>query len=204
MDPLQLVQNSIVEVESFITKAECQALLGQLDNSVWTASSVIRYDADQPFNDVDDAMRSSLTANEEWFDSRLRKLLRFLETRIRERFGSGHRAFEPWQATRYKLNDHFNYHLDCGFWGNTKEGERSNTFLLYLDQPKRGGETHFRAFDRTVVPRAGKLLAWHNLLPGGGCNHAMIHAGLPVLAGRKTTLVTWERKRFRSPKGARR
>jgi prolyl 4-hydroxylase len=39
------------------------------------------------------------------------------------------------------------------------------------------------------------LVAWNNLLPNGNCNHAMVHASLPVTAGSKTILTTWERER---------
>jgi prolyl 4-hydroxylase len=41
----------------------------------------------------------------------------------------------------------------------------------------------------------GRLLVWNNLLPNGNCNHAMVHAGLPVTDGSKTILTTWERER---------
>jgi prolyl 4-hydroxylase len=102
---------------------------------------------------------------------------------------------EWWQATRYPVGGMLGYHLDSGYWDDHYAGDRVATFLLYLTTPLEGGGTHFRALDVLVEAQAGRLLAWNNLFPDGRPNHSMIHAGTPVMAGDKVTLVTWQRQR---------
>jgi prolyl 4-hydroxylase len=104
------------------------------------------------------------------------------------------KSLEPWQMIRYRRAGAYDYHLDCGAWSGHPSGERAQTVMLILEQPKRGGATHFRALARTIRPLAGRLVVWRNLLPNGACNHAMIHSGRPVWQGRKTILITWERQ----------
>jgi len=68
--------------------------------------------------------------------------------------------------------------------------------IIYLEPPQRGGETFFRALNYKIKPETGKLVIWNNLLPSGKPDYGMIHAGLPVLEGSKTILVTFERQRI--------
>src|SRR5262249_23632892 len=124
--------------------------------------------------------RCSSSSDQEWFGERLLSLISRIETRLRSSLGAQPSHFEPWQATRYRRGERFEYHLDCGFWERSNAGERTMSYLLYLDTPASGGGTHFRALNRTVKARAGRLLAWNNLLAKGGCNGAMIHSGLEV------------------------
>ena len=103
--------------------------------------------------------------------------------------------------TRYAKGQGFDFHLDCGCWGQDVSGERKRTILLYLEKPAGGGTTYFRALNLEVQPVVGRLVVWNNLLPNGNCNHAMVHAGLQITAGSKTVLSTWEREKryFREP-----
>ena len=141
----------------------------------------------------------SETAHQKWFSGRLNRMLRQIETRLQKLFALEIANLEYWQATDYSRLGKFDYHLDAGYWGAHYAGERILTFLLYLNTPLKGGGTHFRALDVTVESKAGRLLVWDNLFPNGDCNHRMIHSATPVLSGKKTTLVTWQRqKKFRT------
>lgn len=140
-------------------------------------------------------MRKSQTSGQSWFSDELNEVLATIEERLAHLLSSSRRHFEEWQATRYNTNDAFDYHVDGGNWEHTAAGERKRSFVIYLDTPARGGETRFRALNRTIAAKAGRLLVWNNLLPTGKCNFAMIHAGLPVEEGTKTILVSWERQR---------
>jgi prolyl 4-hydroxylase len=118
--------------------------------------------------------------------------LEAVEARLSAQFFISANRLEPWQMTRYRRGDGFDYHLDCGSHAGHLTGERVRTILIVIEEPAQGGATHFRALRTNVRPRLGRLLVWNNLLPTGRCNHAMIHAGRPVWRGRKTILTTFE------------
>lgn len=198
MKPLKhrvLAPNSITIIDSFLTDEQCRWMLEELNLSCWRESRVLRERLGKQHSVISADFRSSVSADQEWFGSDLLREIRLIEGRLAKIFGSRAACLEPWQATKYQAGDQFRYHLDCGSWKRTSAGERRRTFLLYLRSPRGGGQTHFRALNRLISPKRGRLVAWSNLLDNGNCNHAMIHSGLEVTAGVKITLVTWERER---------
>jgi prolyl 4-hydroxylase len=182
----------VAVVDDFLSAAECTRLLAQAKAGEWVASSIVEPDGTSRL--TGGGRRSGsliLPACSRWATAKLRDV----ETRLSTRFGIEARNLEPWQFTRYRRGDFFDYHLDCGAWADHPSGERKRTILIVLEQPLRGGATHFRALGKTIRPLVGRLVVWHNLLPTGRCNYAMIHSGRPVWQGRKTILTTWERQR---------
>lgn len=144
-------------------------------------------------------MRKSQTSGQIWFSDEINQVLATIEERLSHLLATSRNRFEEWQATRYGKNDRFDYHVDGGNWERTAAGERKRSIVIYLDTPIQGGQTHFRALNKTIEPKAGRVLIWNNLLSTGKCNFAMIHAGLPVEEGTKTILVSWERERQLRP-----
>jgi prolyl 4-hydroxylase len=149
-----------------------------------------------PHSEIREDFRASATAEQDWFGPKLLRIIARIERRLTRLLACDPARFESWQATRYGKGGRFNYHVDGGYWKRSAAGDRKRTYLLYLDRPQNGGETHFRALNITVSPKPGRLVVWENLLPSGQCDHAMIHSGLEVRKGTKTTLVTWERERL--------
>jgi prolyl 4-hydroxylase len=134
---------------------------------------------------------------EDGFSSALRERLAHIESDIANIINTEVAKFEGWQATNYQQGEQFDFHLDAGVdFSKQFAGDRVRSIILYLESPDEGGETHFRALNIRIRPEMGKLVIWKNLLPSGFPDFAMIHAGMPVLKGSKTILVTWERKRI--------
>jgi 2OG-Fe(II) oxygenase superfamily len=183
---------TICVVDRFLSPAECSALLAISETGIWVASAVAPTGDGSPFSG---SGRNSQSMMMPASSEAMADLFGTIEARLAERFAMDARRLEPWQITRYRRGEHFDYHLDCGAFASHPSGERVRTVLIVLEKPLRGGATHFRALDRKISPRAGRLIVWRNLLPSGACNHAMIHAGRPVRQGRKTILTTWERRR---------
>jgi prolyl 4-hydroxylase len=190
-----VLDRKIYIADSFIKPAVCRKILAELQDAHWHSSMVIQHGSPANHTAIREDFRSSRSLRQEWFSDRLQELVIQVEKDLAEHFGCDPRRLELWQATRYEGGERFSYHLDAGSWRRSKAGERVRTYLVYLDTPKKGGETHFRALDVRVRPKAGRLAAWNNVLPSGHCDYAMVHAGLDVIAGVKTTLVTWERQR---------
>lgn len=181
--------------DAFLGTESCDQILEDLDHSYWHSSGVVELQSGRHQTQIREHFRASTTAQQAWFGANSLRIIRGIEKRLSTLFSCDPVCLESWQATRYEVGGRFGYHVDGGYWKRSAGGDRKRTYLLYLDTPKQGGETHFRALDITVAPKPGRLVAWQNLLPSGQCDHAMIHGGLVVLKGKKTTLVTWERER---------
>ena len=109
---------------------------------------------------------------------------------------------EPLQGQRYDVGQEFKAHTDyfapdgqdfvrfC-----TLSGQRTWTFMIYLNDVEAGGATRFKLLDKTFQPEAGKLLCWNNRLPDGGVNHATLHHGMKVRKGVKYVITKWYRER---------
>ncbi len=196
------LDDDIFIVDGFVSGPDCEAILDELDVVLWRTSLTYQRQEDDMYRNVLSPVRASETAHHDFFGDGLVEQLDALDARLEEEFGFDRVDLEHWQATRYGPGGLFDYHLDAGYWSDHYAGERILTFLVYLETPKSGGETHFRARDVVVEPRPGRLLVWRNLFDDGRANHQMIHSGAPLVAGRKTTLVTWQRQKpFRGSGG---
>jgi len=105
------------------------------------------------------------------------------------------------QAQRYDVGQQFKAHTDY-FEPGTAEfekfgGERGNrtwTFMVYLNDGMQGGGTKFFAIDHTFQPKKGQAVLWNNLNPDRTPNAATLHSGEPVLAGHKIIITKWFRE----------
>lgn len=115
---------------------------------------------------------------------------------------------EPLQGQRYDVGQEFKPHTDyfapdgqdfarfC-----TLSGQRTWTFMIYVNDVAAGGATRFKLLDKTFQPEAGKLLCWNNRLPdgpngeAGNVNPATLHHGMKVRKGVKYVITKWYRER---------
>jgi prolyl 4-hydroxylase len=185
----------VTEVSEFLTTAECEFVLRELEFVHWRHSHLISHGPEGQERAFISPRRVSETANQEWFTDDLDAFIRDIEIRLMciTPFDASH--LEYWQATRYSVGGELDHHLDAGYWTNHYARERKLTFLIYLTTPLRGGSTYFRALDRDVKAVAGRMIVWNNLFEDGRPNHKTIHCGSPLELGEKVTLVTWLRQR---------
>jgi prolyl 4-hydroxylase len=182
-------------VEAFLSAAQCERILEELEFAFWRPSTVAVRRRSGDLTIVRHATRKSESAGETWFTSPLRRMIRAIDLRVQEFVPRLPASREEWQATRYFKNGRFEYHLDCGHWAREPAGDRTHTAMIYLDTPRRGGNTRFRVLDVEVEPRPGRLVVWRNLTGENEPDPAMLHCSAPIEAGRKTVLVTWVRQR---------
>lgn len=109
---------------------------------------------------------------------------------------------EPLQGQRYEAGQEFKPHTDYfepdgSDFGKfcAVAGQRTWTFMVYLNAVEAGGATRFKLIDKTVQPEPGKLLAWNNRLPDGSPNPATLHHGMKVRRGVKYIITRWFRER---------
>jgi prolyl 4-hydroxylase len=105
------------------------------------------------------------------------------------------------QAQRYDIGQQFKPHWDYYEPGSeaytkfaTVRGNRTWTFMIYLNEDMDGGATRFTKIDRAFQPKAGMALLWNNLREDATPNPATMHCGEPVTRGHKLIITKWFRQ----------
>jgi prolyl 4-hydroxylase len=125
-----------------------------------------------------------------------------IETLLAELSGIDPAFGEPLQGQRYAIGQEFKPHTDYFAPGGrdfakfcTLSGNRTWTFMIYLNDVAAGGATRFKLLDKIFQPETGKLLCWNNRLPDGGINPATLHHGMKVRQGVKYVITKWYREK---------
>lgn len=125
-----------------------------------------------------------------------------LDAKIAQVSGIDPAYAEPLQGQRYAEGQEFKAHTDYFDPGGrdydeycTVSGQRTWTFMVYLNAVEAGGATRFKIIDKTIQPEPGKLLAWNNRHADGSVNPASLHHGMKVRQGTKHVITRWYRER---------
>jgi prolyl 4-hydroxylase len=109
---------------------------------------------------------------------------------------------EPIQGQRYEVGQEFKAHTDY-FEPSGQDferycsvaGQRTWTFMVYLNTVEAGGATRFKVIDKLFQPEQGRLVCWNNRRPDGTCNAATLHHAMKVRKGLKYVITKWYRER---------
>jgi len=163
----------IVSVPDVLRPAECQALIGRIEDlgpsqaPITTAGGFV--------------MRPDIRNNDRvmFDDPELAgRLFEAVRSHLPERLEGAWTlvgANERLRCYRYRPGQQFAPHYDGSFVRSRSERSLL-TFLVYLNVCERGGSTRFPDHDLEVVPETGSALVF---------NHRLLHEGSPVLAGVK-------------------
>jgi len=108
---------------------------------------------------------------------------------------------EPIQGQRYEVGQEFKAHTD--YFEPTGQdferfcsvtGQRTWTFMVYLNTVEAGGATRFKVIDKMFQPEQGRLVCWNNRRPDGTCNAATLHHAMKVRKGLKYVITKWYRE----------
>jgi len=111
------------------------------------------------------------------------------------------RYAEPSQGQRYDVGQEFKNHTD--YFEPTGAdyqkfcavaGQRTWTFMVYLNDVDAGGGTRFKVVKKTFQPEAGRLVCWNNRRADGSPNPATLHQGMKVRKGLKYVITQWYRE----------
>ena len=180
-------------LENFLSVDECEKLI-QCIRANLRASTLSSYESDQSYRTsrTCDLARSS------------DPFLGLIHNRICRLVGIDPAYSEEIQGQYYEVGQEFKAHTD---YFETHEmashaaekGQRTYTFMVYLNDVAEGGETRFLNVDASFSPRAGCAVIWSSLKPDGSPNADSIHQALPVVKGYKAVITNW----FRSSAGTR-
>ncbi|WP_240782123.1 prolyl hydroxylase family protein [Qipengyuania sediminis] len=109
---------------------------------------------------------------------------------------------EPVQGQRYAEGQEFKAHCDYFNPGGADwdrytsvAGQRTWTFMVYLNAVEAGGGTRFKCIDKTFQPQTGTLVCWNNRRADGSPNPNTLHHGMKVRRGVKYVITKWYREK---------
>ena len=177
-------------LRNFLSEAECDALIARIE-SKRRPSTLANFNGD-------DSFRTSETCDLDHADPAVVAL----DAKLAHVSGIDPAHGETIQGQRYDVGQEFKAHTDC-FEPNSEDwnqfcavaGQRTWTFMVYLNTVPVGGATRFKAIDKIIQPERGKLLAWNNRKADGTINMASMHHGMKVRQGVKYIITRWYRER---------
>ncbi|MES2605500.1 MAG: 2OG-Fe(II) oxygenase [Pseudomonadota bacterium] len=177
-------------IDNFLTDAECDELVKRIKDKARPSTIT------NP-NEPDKYFRTSKTCDlsvdaDEWIQQ--------LDHRIANYMGIEPERSEGIQGQHYQVGEEFKVHTDY-FQPNTPEyekfagarGQRTWTFMIYLNDVEAGGETTFPRIPLTIEPKKGMAVAWNSLYPDGAVNPDTAHWAKPLVRGEKTIVTKWFR-----------
>lgn len=176
-------------LENFLSRKECEKLVALIGHHL--RPSTVSYD------NGDKYFRTSQTSHLSHLKS---PAAIGIDEKICKTLGIRAAYSEGIQAQRYDVGQQFKPHWDY-FEPGTKEylrfagtrGNRTWSFMVYLNEGMEGGGTRFTELGHTFMPKTGLAVLWNNLKPDGTPNTLTKHSGEPVLAGHKIIITKWFR-----------
>jgi len=181
-------------VDDFLSRDECEEVVALIRTQLRPSTI-----STPPGGEYDKAFRTSRTCD---LSDAIPAIAR-LDTKIAEAIGLARSMAEPTQGQHYEIGQVFKTHTDFFKPYELEKyvmgdlGQRTWTFMIYLNDPEGGGETEFPDLGMKVSPKRGRAVVWNNLHASGQGNDATRHQSLPVTAGTKTIITKW----FRMPRG---
>ncbi len=177
-------------LRDFLVPEECAALIERIDLAR-RPSTLADHNGDHSF-------RTSETCDLDHADP----VVAALDAKLAQLSGIDPAYGETLQGQRYAEGQEFKPHTDFFDEGGVDyerfcslSGQRTWTFMIYLNDVAAGGATRFKLIDKTVQPERGKLLAWNNRRADLSPNPATLHHGMKVRQGVKYVITRWYRER---------
>lgn len=191
--PVQRILNvsaEIYEVENFLSADECKKLIDRIKSEL--RPSTIASDGE-----FDSTYRTSSTCD---LGNKNNTFLKEIDIRISNFIAIDASYGEILQGQHYLEKQEFKAHTDYFEGSQLLEhdggrGQRTYTFMIYLNEVKQGGETEFTRLGKTFCPTQGKALIWNNLNEDGTPNENTMHQAHPVIKGEKTIITKWFRQK---------
>lgn len=188
------IQTSVANIniiEDFLDEATCKYLISLIKKNHF--SSTITTADTEP----DKYFRTSKTCNMPQKDP----VVQALEEQMTSYLGIDKVLSETSQGQYYEVGNQFKPHTDW-FTRNTDEwakfaaheGQRTWTFMLYLNNVEEGGETEYTDLGISIKPKQGMGIIWNNMDSTGKDIQATIHWGKPPLKGEKFVITKWFRE----------
>ena len=171
-------------IENFLTEQECTILIDSSRKKLVPSTVVLLSDA---------KARTSKTAH--WTEEDIEVKI---DQKITDTIKIYSENSETPQVQNYQILEEYKPHYD--FFEQdavdelSKGGQRSFTFMIYLNDVQDGGHTNFVQLNQKITPKLGKAVVWCNLGHDNLPDRKTLHAGMPVIKGEKWILTKWFRE----------
>ena len=146
-----------------MTQKECQELIQMIDAN-HTRSSVVEGGTDRTaISDYRTSSTCNLSTSNETVNNIHKRIAGILNLDIKKG--------EAMQGQLYEVGQYFKPHNDF-FAGDAYQkhclasGNRTHTFMIYLNDGFKGGGTNFPNQNMVVIPETGKAVMWENMRDG--------------------------------------
>ncbi len=175
-------------LEDFLNAEECEYIISKTIGCLRPSTLTADDEADKYF-------RTSNTCDLGLLDD---DMVQEIDRRICAMIGIDPAHSETLQGQHYEVGQEFKAHTDFFEENELEEfgaenGQRSYTFMIYLNDVEKGGETSFTNIGQIVSPKQGRAVIWNSLHPDGSVNHNSLHHATPVEKGSKTVITKWFR-----------
>lgn len=179
----------LYELENFLNESECAKLIDRIQSRLQPSGL--------SSHEEDDAFRTSRTC---FLDNLDDDFVAEIDDRICRMLGVHSSYSESIQGQYYEPGQEFKAHTDF-FEENEMAthggalGQRTYTFMIYLNDVEQGGETEFTQLGKVYRPKLGTALIWNSLNPDGSPNAFTLHQAHKVKRGHKAIITKWFRSR---------
>lgn len=178
----------VVETPFLLSEKECKRIIELAEKSMIPAETV---------GEEIDGYR---TADNCWLNPNKDIILSWIQDYISKQTNTPIENQESPHIVRYGIGGEYKEHHDWFDKDDTVQsneiaegGNRTHSFIIYLNDDFEGGETEFIKLKQIIKPEIGKGLMWTNT-KDGECLEDSLHAGLPVTNGEKWILIVWVRE----------
>ena len=184
----------LYSADDFLSPGECAQIVDRIVATLRPSTI-----SAPPGGEYDNAFRTSRTCD--LYDSD--PVIAALDEKICRAVGFARHLAETTQGQHYEVGQVFKTHTDffkpyeLDKYAMGDLGQRTWTFMIYLNDAEGGGETEFPELGIKFAPKRGRAVAWNNLRATGEGNDLTRHQSLPVTAGTKTIITKWFRMRRR-------
>lgn len=173
----------IKEIPNFLKKDACDAFIKFASNKL------------EPAQVVGDIISEHRTAEYCWIRQPHPELDKLKEW-VSKFIGYPVENQEEIHIVKYNVGGEYKLHHDYFEFGDGENirdcGNRTHSFLVYLNDDFEGGETEFPRLNLKIKPELGKAVCWVNTIQENPIVESE-HAGLPVTKGEKWILIIWNR-----------
>jgi prolyl 4-hydroxylase len=183
---LGTVKTPIYIIDDFLDEDECVTII-ESSKGALIPSPITRENPNDP------GFRTSETC----YFTRNDSSQNAIEEKICNTLGVPPNKSEISQIQHYDVGNEFKPHCD-GFWPGFDDidliaGQRTWTFMIYLNDVTKGGKTTFTNIKESITPKRGRAVAWYNTTENGIIDEQTMHQGSPVQEGEKWIVTKWFR-----------
>lgn len=181
--------------DNLLSDAECDALIA-LSEAKMQPSTVVDPITGQYVPHPERISRGTHLAHQS------SEVVKAIESRITQLLGFALNQQEAIQILHYQVGGEYKPHYDFFPPADTgsqpaiaQAGQRLATLIMYLNTPASGGSTDLPNIGLSVTAKKGAAIYFENIDQNGYPDNNTLHAGMPVLAGKKWIATKWLRER---------